>query len=101
MATVGKRVQERRLELGFSLRQVACKGVSASHVSRIEQGGRQPSAKALRSLAQKLDVSAYWLETGDDDPADALARLVLEHRGRALPPRADKLARSVLTRTYI
>jgi hypothetical protein len=52
-------------------------------------------------LAQKLDVSAYWLETGDDDPADALARLVLEHRGRALPPRADKLARSVLTRTYI
>jgi transcriptional regulator with XRE-family HTH domain len=101
MATIGKRIRERRLELGLSLRQAACKGVSASHVSRIEQGGRHPSAKALRALAAKLDVSAYWLETGKHDPAEALARLVLEHRGRELPPRADTLARSVLKRTYI
>ena len=101
MATIGKRVRERRLELGLSLREVAGKGVCASHVSRIEQGGRHPSEKALRTLAAKLDVSAYWLETGADDPAEALARLVLEHRDRPLPAQAATLARSVLKRERV
>jgi transcriptional regulator with XRE-family HTH domain len=96
MATIGQRVRERRLELGLSLREAAGKGVGASHISRIEQGGRQASGKALRTLAATLDVSVYWLETGDDDPAETLARLVLEYRGRPLPARAAALARSVL-----
>jgi hypothetical protein len=51
---------------------------------------------ALRKLAPKLAVSPHWLETGDDDPAEELARLVFEHRGRPLPRRADRLARSIL-----
>ncbi len=101
MATIAKRLHERRLALGLSLRQIACEGVSASYVSRLEKGDRHPSAKALRMLAAKLDVSPYWLETGRDDPAEILARLVLEHRDRPLPARAGRLARAVLDRRDI
>ncbi len=53
--------------------------------------------KALRALARTLDVSVYRLETGEHDPAAELARLVLASRGRGLPVRARKLARSVLS----
>jgi transcriptional regulator with XRE-family HTH domain len=101
MPSIAERVRDRRLALGLSLRQVACEGVSASYISRLEKGDRQPSSKALRALAAKLDVSVYWLETGQDDPADALARLVLEYRRRPLPARAVALARAVLKRTGV
>ncbi len=52
--------------------------------------------KALRKLAPKLGVSPHWLETGQDDPAEELARLVLEHRGGQLPRQATTLARTIL-----
>ena len=96
MKTVGDRIRERRAALGLSMRDVASRGVSASYVSRIETGDRQPSAKALAALAPKLGVSIYWLQTGKQDPADELARIVLEQRGRPLPRRASTLARAVL-----
>jgi hypothetical protein len=38
----------------------------------------------------------HWLETGEYDPAERLAPLVLEHRGRLLPSKAIALARKVL-----
>jgi transcriptional regulator with XRE-family HTH domain len=98
MTSIAERVRKRRQALGLSLREVACDGVSASYISRLERGDRLASAKVLRTLAAKLDVSVYWLETGVDDPAEALARLVLEYRGRPLPPRASALARAVLER---
>ena len=100
MATIADRISERRLALGLSLREVASKGVSASYVSRLEKGDRYPSGKALRTLAVNLEVSAYWLETGMDDPAEALARLVVEYHGRPLPARARALARTVLERPH-
>ena len=74
MATVGERIRQRRLELGLSQRELVSEGVSYAHVSRLEANERQPSIKALRKLAPKLGVSPYWLETGEDDPAQALAR---------------------------
>ena len=98
MAAVAARIHERRLELGLTLRELASEGVSASYLSRLEKGERMPSGKALRKLAAKLDVSPYWLETGRDDPAEELARIVLDHRGKPLPPRAQTLARAVLKR---
>lgn len=51
---------------------------------------------ALRKLARVLGVTPYWLETGEDDPAEALAEVVLEHEGRQLPASASSLARRVL-----
>jgi transcriptional regulator with XRE-family HTH domain len=96
MPTVAQRIRQRRLELGLSLREAASEGVSATHIYRLERGERQPSVKALRALAKTFDVSVHWLETGEDDPAAELARLVLAHRDRVLPARGRTLARKVL-----
>ena len=98
MATVGDRIRQRRLELGLSQRELASEGVTYAYISRLEANARTPSIKALRKLATKLDVSAHWLETGEQDPAEQLAQLVLEHQRRPLPRRAVTLARAVLQR---
>jgi hypothetical protein len=50
----------------------------------------------LRKLASKLGVSAHWLENGEADPAEQLARLVLDHDEERLPPLAAVLALRVL-----
>ncbi len=96
MATTGQRIRQRRRELGLSQRETACEGVSAAYICRIERGDRQPSMHALRALASRLDVSAHWLETGEDDPAEELARIVLDAPKGSLPGRAQTLARAVL-----
>jgi transcriptional regulator with XRE-family HTH domain len=70
--TIGQRLKRLRLERGLSQRELAAPGVSYAYISRIEAGSRQPSVKALRRLAAKLNVSADYLETGSDlDPAAA------------------------------
>jgi transcriptional regulator with XRE-family HTH domain len=79
--TVGERIREPREELGLSLRQAACEGVSGAHICRLQSGDRPPTMKALRKLPAKLQVSVHWLETGESDPALALADLVLASRG--------------------
>src|SRR5579864_1348885 len=67
--TIGERLKRLRLERGFSQRELAAPGVSYAYISRIEAGSRQPSVKALRRLAVKLNVSADYLERGSDlDP---------------------------------
>jgi transcriptional regulator with XRE-family HTH domain len=96
MATVGDRIRQRRLELGLSQRELACEGVTYAYISRLEANTRTPSVRALRKLATKLQVSPHWLETGERDPAEELARLVLEYRRRPLPVRATRLARTLL-----
>jgi len=96
IASVGDRIRARRTTLGLSLRDVAPSGLSPGYVSRLERGERQASGKALRALAAVLGVSVHWLETGRDDPAELLAQLVLEHKGKPLPPRATALARQIL-----
>jgi transcriptional regulator with XRE-family HTH domain len=97
MATIGDRIRTRRLELGLSLRDIAQAGLSPGYVSRVERGERQASGKALRALASSLSVSVHWLETGRDDPAETLARIVLEHKSGPVPRRATTLARQILS----
>ena len=63
---IGKRLREARLARGLSQRTLAAPGVSYAYISRVEAGNRNPSVKALRKLAQKLDVSVEWLETGEE-----------------------------------
>src|SRR5437762_14173889 len=71
--TIGERLKRLRLERGFSQRELSAPGVSYAYISRIEAGTRQPSVKALRRLAAKLEVSAEYLETGSELlPADLL-----------------------------
>jgi transcriptional regulator with XRE-family HTH domain len=94
--TIGDRIRSRRLELGLSQRDLACDGVTYAYISRLEANARTPSVKALRKLAAKLGVSVHWLETGEPDPAEQLAQLVLDHAGHPLPPQAARLARAIL-----
>jgi transcriptional regulator with XRE-family HTH domain len=92
---MGERIRQRRLELGLSQRELSSEGVSYAYISRLEAGERQPSVKALRKIAPKLGVSVHWLETGEEDPVEELAQLVLEHR-QLLPERAIQIARSIV-----
>jgi transcriptional regulator with XRE-family HTH domain len=98
MATVGERIRQRRRELGLSQRGFAELGVSHAYISRIEANSCEPSVKVRPMLAPKLGVSTHWLETGEDDPAEQLAHLVLRHKG-GLPCRAETLAREILRRS--
>jgi transcriptional regulator with XRE-family HTH domain len=93
---IGTRLRQRRQSLGLSQRDLAEPGVSYAYISRIESGARTPSVKALRKLAPKLGVSVEWLETGEQSPAQKLARLVLDYDGQPLPDEARRLARRVL-----
>jgi len=92
----GERLREARLRAGMSQRELSEPGVSYAYISRIEAGVRTPSVKVLRKLAPKLGVSVAWLETGQEDPAEELARLVLSSNGEPLGAAALDLARAVL-----
>jgi transcriptional regulator with XRE-family HTH domain len=94
-ATVGDRIRQRRIELGLSRRALSAEGVTYAYISRLESNERRPSVRALRKFAPQLLVSVHWLETGEVDPAEELARLVLENQGKQLPARAAKLARMI------
>jgi transcriptional regulator with XRE-family HTH domain len=96
VTTIGDRIRRRRLELGLTQHALAGNDLSTAHISRIEANQRQPSMKALRRIAPRLSVSVHWLETGTEDPAEQLARLVLEYEGRPLPSSAAALAQVVL-----
>jgi tetratricopeptide (TPR) repeat protein len=78
--TIGERLKRLRLERGFSQRELAAPGVSYAYISRIEAGTRQPSVKALRRLAAKLNISADYLETGSDlDASEARELRLTDH----------------------
>jgi transcriptional regulator with XRE-family HTH domain len=96
-AGVGERIKQRRMELGMTQRELSVPGISYAYISRIESGARNPSVKALRKLATRLRTTVAWLETGDEDPALELARLVLES-GKKLPTQAHALALQLLGR---
>jgi transcriptional regulator with XRE-family HTH domain len=66
---VGVRIRRLRLARGLSQRDIAGPGVSYAYISRIENGQRRPSVKALRFLAGNLGVDAEYLETGAAIPA--------------------------------
>jgi transcriptional regulator with XRE-family HTH domain len=86
-----------RRALGLSQRALAGEGVSYAYISRIEAGGRRPSVKTLRAIAPKLGVSVHWLETGVEDPAEALAEVILALApGEPVTKEARALARPVL-----
>jgi tetratricopeptide (TPR) repeat protein len=100
--TIGERLKRLRLARGLSQRQLAAPGVTYAYISRLEAGTRDPSVKALRKLAAKLDVSPNYLETGREiDDAEerelqlADAELVLRLGNRE---EAERRLRSVLER---
>lgn len=91
-STIGERIGQRRRELGLNQRDLVCAGLRLPYITFLETGRRKPSVKAIRKLAARLECSPHWLETGEPDPAEHLARLVLEHKNRPLPKKASRLA---------
>jgi transcriptional regulator with XRE-family HTH domain len=66
--TVGERLRRLRTERGLSQKEIAAPGVGSAYISRIEEGERNPSLRALRLLAEKLGVTLEYLETGREIP---------------------------------
>ncbi|HEY4349493.1 MAG TPA: helix-turn-helix transcriptional regulator, partial [Gaiellaceae bacterium] len=61
--TIGERLRRLREERGLRQQDIACPGVSAQYISKLERGERTASVKALRKLSPILGVTAQYLET--------------------------------------
>jgi tetratricopeptide (TPR) repeat protein len=72
---VGERIRSLRVGQDLNQSDLAGPGVSASYVSLLESGRRQPTPKALHWLAQKLHTTVEFLETGADGWDDAQLEL--------------------------
>lgn len=64
--SIGARLRRLRRDADLSQRELESPGVSYAYISRVENGDRTPSGKALRILAERLGVSALYLETGQE-----------------------------------
>src|SRR5688572_25255612 len=103
--TIGERLRRLRGERGLSQRQLAAPGITAAYISRIEAGMRQPSVKALRLLARRLDLSPEYLETGMDLKEEQerelrLAEAELELRLNDDVPSAEQHFRELLEEAH-
>ena len=59
---LGKMIKRQRLWAKLTLNQLSLvSGVSVSHLSRIEKGGRFPSASTLRKIAKSLGIDEVEL----------------------------------------
>lgn len=67
METVGSRVKRARTLRGVSRTELArLTGIGYSTISELERGGMQTTTK-LRVMADALQVSLRWLETGEGE----------------------------------
>jgi transcriptional regulator with XRE-family HTH domain len=66
MATIGDRIRDRRLELGWTQDALAQKaGISKSFLSDLENGKRSVGAENLQGIAQALTLSLDFLMSGE------------------------------------
>ena len=66
--TIGERINKKRNEKGFSLRELAGKvDLSASFLSQIEQGKASPSIENLKKIANYLEVKVSYLIEEEDE----------------------------------
>jgi y4mF family transcriptional regulator len=74
MSTVGERIKNRRIELGWTQDVLAEKaGISKSFLSDLENGKRSVGADKLFDIARALGVSLDYLMTGEvsqDQPGE-------------------------------
>lgn len=98
---IGQRLRRLRRERGLSQHDAAGPGLTTAYISRIENGERRPSIKAIRQIAERLGVSPEYLETGSPvAPADKRRALLdeaeLELRLAENPAAAEARFRAVL-----
>lgn len=64
--TIGKKIRKRRIDFGFSLRDLAgITSLTASFISQIERGVANPSLNSLRKIAEALDVPLLFFLSND------------------------------------
>lgn len=74
-AALGRRIKERRKQLGLSLRELASQaGVTASFLSQLERGYSNPSIKSLQAITKTLNVSIFYLLVEDNSDSHYLVR---------------------------
>jgi tetratricopeptide (TPR) repeat protein len=83
-AAIGVRIRSLRLERGLSQADVAGGMLSASYLSLVESGRRQPASAALQHIADQLGVDAGFLRDGVDAEVRRRARLALGYAELAL-----------------
>ncbi|MGH8774787.1 MAG: tetratricopeptide repeat protein [Jiangellaceae bacterium] len=81
---VGARIRSLRTAHGLSQADVAEGMLSASYVSLVESGRRQPAASALQHIAERLGVDAGFLRDGVDAGVRRRAVLALRQAEVAL-----------------
>ena len=59
-------------------------GVTASAISRIENGERVPSKQLILSICRELGINRNWLETGEGDMMDKSVEQDIELLTRAM-----------------
>ncbi|MGH9100305.1 MAG: helix-turn-helix domain-containing protein, partial [Acidimicrobiales bacterium] len=75
---LGRRVRDLRVQRGTRQDSLAREvGISASYLSRIEAGQREPSPPLLAVLARAVGTSVGFLQTGADEQRAARVRLAL------------------------
>ncbi|WP_319462721.1 helix-turn-helix transcriptional regulator [Micromonospora sp. RTP1Z1] len=90
---LGRAIQVRRAELGLKRKEVAERSLlSYPYLSELENGTKTPSAKALRQLAEALELSqAELLDRADFSPVR------LDHRQNTGHARAGLRPSSITT----
>src|SRR5215468_2714972 len=83
---LGRAVRRRREELGLSLRDVASKtSVSASTLSRIENGTGKPDADNIARLTHWLEVPVERILSGRDPQAAEESKAVVYYPQEPVP----------------
>jgi transcriptional regulator with XRE-family HTH domain len=82
---LGRRIQERREQMGLSLRTLAGQsGVTASFLSQVERGQTTPSLHSLQGIAKTLKVPLFYLLIEESSDGHLVrdghgARLMMSH----------------------
>ena len=101
---LGKILKQRRIMIPLTLMKLgADAGVSASHLARIEGGGRYPSAHVLRKLAKPLGfdedelfVLAGYLHSRSSSNVGSTSRRVDPYVASVLSEEPVKVQRAVI-----
>ncbi|HST25625.1 MAG TPA: tetratricopeptide repeat protein [Gaiellaceae bacterium] len=73
---VGQRIRSAREATGLSQRALSFPGCTTAYISRIEAGTRTPSLQILAEIGRRLNLSATFLATGEDDADQAYDPIV-------------------------
>jgi len=88
-STMGFKLHERRLELGFSLRELARRtDLTASFLSQVENNKTSVSLESLRRIAEALDVPLFYFLDQEPEPVlESLTELTFNsHQSQEYSP---------------